>query len=174
MDRSAGSGTYLSDLIRLRRSQLVERDPVILVPRSFAVTTGETSDQFLGLGLPLYLDSLSAQITAPLTSSQSSTTGGLPKGWDQIDSHGVVYIEVYQNLGSALTNPGRNLITAMSIPVYERAPRQEIARSSANEIDPQKPLFGRAEVIWPNYALSVPYPVKVLVTALFAVEAKQP
>lgn len=171
--RSAAPSDPLAELIEKRRRELQKRIPSILVPHSLSFGGGETTDEFLGLGVPLYVDSIVAQIRAPIDAEQTASSG--PVGaWYDTKSNGVVEIRLLQFKGAVdIPIVGFNTVTTMSIPVYAREPAMQLVRQDGNAVDPRRPLIASLRVVWPGKATFLPsaWPVFVDVTTLFLVQA---
>lgn len=171
--RSAAPSDPLAALIRKRVLDLQSRTPTILVPASFSATGFGVVpyDNFLGLGVPLYIDSIAMQIRAPIFTEQAATTG--PAGvWSSTSSNAVVELQLVQPKGQVDgLNPGFRFISIMRIPTYERDIILQTVQADGNPVDPGLPLLGNVRVVWPNRASQVPPEVSVDVTVLFAVTA---
>lgn len=173
--RSVAPSDPLSDLIAKRTSEIRQHVPTIMVTKSCCLSGVETSDEFLSIGMALYVDSIAAQIRAPLDAEQTGIgTGITNRSWSRPDSNGEIVVELVQPEGPASLPLATNIVGSVSIPVYQRDAVLQIIRSDGNQVDPQRPLFCRARAVWPlmKSELPVDQPVYVDVTVLFAVQCE--
>lgn len=163
MARPPLPGNHLQDLIRKRIRDLKVPNPVIYVPRSFAVGRGQSADEFfLGHGMQLYVDSVFAQTWAPPRASANSAP--------YYDQGHRGQIEVQLRQPSIIPAAAEALIYTMQIPVWDREPQMEVVRSAGFEVRPGLPLVGRVRVNLGDVGILHPESY-TQVTVLFAVEA---
>src|SRR5688572_19936303 len=96
-----------------------ETNPVILVPRSFAIGRGQSADEFfLGHGVQLYVDSIFAQINPPPRTAANSAP------YYDTSYKGVVEVQLRQP--TSIPAAAESLVYTMQIPAYDHEPQLDI------------------------------------------------
>lgn len=153
-------GNSVADLIKLRMGQVTQPDPEILYPRSFAIGDGQSDDDaFISVGVPLYIDSIIAQIRNP----GQFNLDQLKASWQVI---------LWQPVGGLLPSTADYLVYTMSLPVDGDVAVLEIVRSAGLQVSPAYPLLGRARLATTEVGILFPV-AQAMVTVMLAVKAEK-